>query len=214
VFLDVVIRYADKKEHSMTTLEAGEKTLKPDPMPNNKKPFKLSLQQKNWILSFHIGFAALWTGTVLSMFLIALRNKDTTNSDILFALNSAINLLDDVVVIPAAIGSVITATLLCWQTNYGFFKFYWVIAKWILTTGLMIFGTFWLFPWGNAAEDIASSEGLNAFKNSVYLFDARGVLIGTLIQVLFLFIIIAISTLKPWGRRATEKKSLSTADGK
>ncbi|MGB7442772.1 MAG: hypothetical protein WA919_17040 [Coleofasciculaceae cyanobacterium] len=95
----------------MTSLEASEKTLKPEATPKNNKPFKLSLQQKNWILSFHIGFAALWTGTVLSMFLIALRNKDTTNSDILFALNSAINLLDDVVVIPAAIGSVITATL-------------------------------------------------------------------------------------------------------
>lgn len=184
----------------MATLKAGEKTLKPDATTKNKKSFKLSLQQKNWVLSFHIGFAALWTGTVLSMFLIALRNKDTTNSDTLFALNSAINLLDDVVVIPAAIGSVITATLLCWQTNYGFFKFYWVITKWILTTGLIIFGTFWLFPWGNAAEDIAF-KGLNAFKNPIYLFDTKGVLIGSLIQIFFLFVIIAISTLKPWGRR-------------
>ncbi|MBD2100344.1 hypothetical protein H6F94_05570 [Leptolyngbya sp. FACHB-261] len=153
------------------------------------------------MLSFHIGFAALWTGAVLSMFLIALRNKDTTDSDVLFALNSAINLLDDFIVIPAAIGSVITATLLCWQTNYGFFKFYWVITKWILTTGLIVFGTFWLFPWGNAAERIASTEGLDAFKNPVYLFDAKGVLIGSLIQISFLFVIIGISALKPWGKR-------------
>lgn len=74
----------------MTTLAAeGKETTK----PKDGKPFKLSPQQKNWILSFHIGFAALWTGTVLSMFLIALRNKDTANSDILFALNSAINIM-------------------------------------------------------------------------------------------------------------------------
>ena len=122
------------------------------------------------------------------MFLIALRNKDIANSDILFALNSAIN-------------SVVTATLLCWGSNYGFFKFYWVITKWILTTGLIIFGTFWLFPWGNTAEEISFSEGLEAFKNPIYLFDARGVLIGSLIQISFLLIIIAISTFKPWGRR-------------
>lgn len=169
----------------------------------NKRPFKfkLNIKQKNWVLSFHIGFAALWTGTVLSMFLIAFRNKDTANSDILFALNSAINLLDDVVVIPAAIGSVVTATLLCWGSNYGFFKFYWVITKWILTTGLIIFGTFWLFPWGKAAESISLSQGLAALQNPIYSFDAQGVLIGSLIQVSFLFIIIAISTIKPWGRR-------------
>lgn len=179
----------------MTTVKVEQK---------NKKPFKLNVKQKNWVLSFHIGFATLWTGTVLSMFLIAFRNKDTANSDILFALNSAITLLDDVVVIPAAIGSVLTATLLCWGSNYGFFKFYWVIAKWILTTGLIIFGTFWLFPWGNAAEDIALSEGLGAFKNPIYLFDAKGVIIGSLIQVSFLFVIIVISTLKPWGRRTVK----------
>lgn len=70
---------------------------------------------------------------------------------------------------PAAIGSVVTTTILCWQTNYGFFKFYWVITKWILTIGLIIFGTFWLFPWGNTAEAIAQAEGLGAFKNSVYI---------------------------------------------
>ena len=174
---------------------------------SNRKLFKLSLQQKNWVLAFHIGFAALWTGTVLSMFLISLRNNSTANADILFALNSAINLLDDFIVIPAAIGSVVTASLLCWQTNYGFFKFYWVITKWILTTGLIVFGTFWLFPWGTTAEAIAQTEGLGAFNNSIYTFDAKGVLIGSVIQVAFLFVIIVISTLKPWGRRSARIQS-------
>lgn len=165
---------------------------------------KLSIQQKNWLLSAHIGFAGLWTGTVLSMFLLSLRNTNSNKADILYALNSAINLLDDYIVIPSAIGSVITATFLCWLTNYGFAKFYWVIAKWILTTGLIIFGTFWLFPWGNVAEEISSREGLGALRNPVYLFDAKGVLIGGLIQVLLLFFIITISVLKPWGRRAVK----------
>lgn len=191
-------------ELAMTTLKTGG-NLPEQVVGQNKKNFKLSLQQKNWVLSFHIGFAALWTGAVFSMFLIALRNNSTTNADILFALNSVINLLDDFIVIPSAIGSVITATILCWQTNYGFLKFYWVITKWIATTGLMFFGTFWLFPWGNAAEKIALSEGLQALKNPTYVFDAKGVLIGSVFQISFLFAIIAISTLKPWGRRVVKQ---------
>ena len=185
----------------MTTMETSETRSQSDATQQKQKRFKLSLQQKNWVLSFHIGFAALWTGAVLSMSLIAFRNNATANGDILFALNSIINLLDDFIVIPAAIGSVVTATILCWQTNYGFFKFYWVITKWILTTGLIIFGTFWLSPWGNTAEAIAQVEGLGAFNNFIYMFDAKGVLIGSLIQVAFLFVIIVISILKPWGRR-------------
>ena len=120
---------------------------------------KISIQQKNWLLTTHVGFAALWSGAVLSMFLLSLRNTKALNAEALYALNSAITLLDDFIVIPAAIGSVLTATLLCWTTNYGFTKFYWVISKWFLTTALVVFGTFWLFPWGNGAEEISAQEG-------------------------------------------------------
>lgn len=173
---------------------------------------KASIKQKNWLLSAHIGFAALWTGTVLSMCLLSFRNTKAVSADTLYALNSAINLLDDYIVIPSAIGSVVTATLLCWTTNYGFTKFYWVISKWFLTTGLVIFGTFWLFPWGNTAEYIAAQEGLHAFANPTYLFDAKGVLVGTLAQVLFLSVIISISVLKPWGRRASKVNSQTSTN--
>jgi hypothetical protein len=166
---------------------------------------KLSLKQKSWLISAHIAFAALWTGTVLSMFLLSLRSTASASGDALYALNSAINVLDDYVVIPAAIGSVVTATALCWGTNYGFTKFYWVITKWILTTGLVVFGTFWLFPWSNGAEQIVSVEGLQAMTNPTYSFEAKGVLIGTLVQAICLVIIIGISVLKPWGRRALGK---------
>jgi hypothetical protein len=110
-------------------------------------------------------------------------------------------------VIPSAIGSVVTATLLCWMTNYGFTKFYWVLAKWLLTTGLVVFGTFWLFPRGNGAARLSGEEGLQALDNPIYGFDAKGVLFGTIIQVLFLFVIIGISVLKPWGRRPAKAKN-------
>lgn len=193
---------------SATNINDRETQSKVKTKPKEGKSPRWGIQQKNWVLSFHIGFATLWTGTVLSMFLIAWRNKDSTNPDILFALNSVINLLDDFVVIPAAIGSVITATLLCWQTNYGFFKFYWVIVKWVLSTALIIFGTFWLFPWANAATEISLDSGLQSFQNPIYTFDAIGVLLGTLIQVFFLLVIVGISALKPWGRRAVGEKQV------
>ncbi|MBD2775766.1 hypothetical protein ICL16_27835 [Iningainema sp. BLCCT55] len=172
-----------------------------------EKAPKLSVKQKNWLLTFHVSFAALWTGTVLSMLLLAWRNQHSTNPDILYALNSAINLLDDFVVIPSAIGSLVTGTLLCWLTVWGFFKFYWVIAKWIATVFLIVFGTFWLFPWANTATAISQEQKLQALQNPLYMFDVRGVLIGTLVQVLCLLAIIGISFLKPWGRRLVKEQS-------
>jgi hypothetical protein len=167
---------------------------------------KLTLQQKHWLLSAHIIFAALWTGTVLSMFLISWSNKNSTNANILYARHSAVNLLDDYVVIPAAIGSVLTATFLCWLTNYGFTKFWWVISKWFLSISLIIFGTFWLYPWSNEAEAISQSQGLSAYSNLLYSWDAKGVLIGTIVQFVLLLVIIGISTIKPWGRRKVSEE--------
>jgi hypothetical protein len=170
---------------------------------------RLTLKQKNWLLSAHVAFAALWTGTVSSMSLLALRNQHSADAAVLQALNSAINLLDDYVVIPAAIGSLLTGTFLCWLTIWGFFKHYWVIVKWIATVVLIVFGTFWLFPWANTATAISKAQSLQALKNPLYTFDARGVLIGTVVQVSTLVVIIAISLLKPWGRRTMNKHGQS-----
>jgi hypothetical protein len=205
----VILICLHSKGYPMSTFEV--KSTKANTQQKEGKPSKLSIKQKNWLLSVHIGFAAIWTGTVLSMFLIALKNRSSINPDVLYAFNTLINFLDDFVVIPAAIGSVITATLLCWQTNYGFTKFYWVITKWFLTMGLVIFGTFWLYPWANVAADISKAEGLQAFQNGIYRFNTIGVLIGTLIQVLFLCIIIGISVLKPWGRRLIKENAQASS---
>ena len=169
---------------------------------------KLSLKQRHWLLTFHILFAALWTGTVCSMFLLSWVNKTADNPKILYAFHSAVNLLDDYIVIPAAIGSVLSATILCWLTNYGFTKFWWVISKWFLTISLILFGTFWLYPWSNQAESIVTKQGLSAFDDLVYTVDAKGVLIGSLVQAIILIIIICISIIKPWGRRIIKKQSL------
>ena len=174
---------------------------------------KLTLKQRHWLLSAHIIFAALWTGTVLSMLLLSWSNQNTTNPDILYALHSAVNLLDDYIVIPAATGSVLTATFLCWLTNYGFNKFWWIISKWFLTISLVIFGTFWLYPWSNAAEEIALAQGLSAFSDRIYLLDAKAVLIGTVAQIVFLLIIIGISVIKPWGRRKITVQSITNNQG-
>ena len=51
---------------------------------------KLTLKQKHWLLSAHIIFAALWTGTVLSMFLLSWKNRNSTNSEMLYTLHSAV----------------------------------------------------------------------------------------------------------------------------
>jgi hypothetical protein len=162
---------------------------------------KLNAKQKQWLISLHVIFAGMWFGTAFCMIVISLMNRNTPNGDELYAINSVMKLLDDVVIIPSAILSLLSGGFLCWLTIWGFFKHYWVIAKWIGTVTLIVAGTIWLGPWTNAMTAISADSRLQALQNPLYVFDQKAVLIGAIIQTFCFLIMIAISFVKPWGKR-------------
>ncbi len=172
---------------------------------------KLSVKPKNWLLSSHVAFGGIWFGTALCMIVIALSNRNTTNGDELYAINSILKRLDDFVIIPAATLSLLTGGLLSWLTIWGFVKHYWVIVKWIATVTLIVFGTFWLGPWTNAMTAISEVERSQALQNPLYMFDQQAVLIGAIVQTFCILAIIGISVLKPWGRRNVKSRSQGEA---
>ncbi|OZH51501.1 integral membrane protein [Hydrocoleum sp. CS-953] len=173
----------------------------PKEKKNQKPGIRLIGNQKSWLISAHVISGAVWFGTVLSMLIMVINNFNRTNGDELYAINSIVKLLDDWVVVPAANITLLTGALLCWLTIWGFFKFSWVITKWILTSILITSGTFWLGPWTNAMTAISDTERLQALSNPLFMFDAKAIVIGASIQLLSLIFIFIISFLKPWGRR-------------
>lgn len=104
-------------------------------------------------------------------------------------------------VIPAANLTLLTGFLICWLTIWGFFKFYWVITKLVMTVSLITFGTIWLGPWTNAVTAISDTERLQALNNPLFMFDTKALIIGSSIQIFSLIFIFIISFEKPWGRR-------------
>ncbi len=63
----------------------------------------------------------------------------------------------------------------------------------------------WLGSWTNSMTAISDSERVKALTNPLFIFDTRGVIVGGAIQVICLLAIIAISIIKPWGRRDLHK---------
>ena len=47
----------------------------------------LNAKQKQWLISLHVVFSAMWFGTALCMIAIALMNRNTPNGDELYAIN-------------------------------------------------------------------------------------------------------------------------------
>ncbi|MGF1600468.1 MAG: hypothetical protein ACFCU8_00380 [Thermosynechococcaceae cyanobacterium] len=168
---------------------------------------KLTAKQQQWLIATHVIIGSLWFGTALSMVLISVLNRNTTDGTALYTLNTALKYLDDFVVIPTASLSLLTGAILCALTVWGFLKHYWVIAKWIATVTLIVTGTIWLGPWVNAMTAISEAERSRAWENPLYVFDQKGALIGGAIQTVCILGIIVISFVKPWGRRLPASKS-------
>ncbi|MBW4490993.1 MAG: hypothetical protein KME12_24790 [Trichocoleus desertorum ATA4-8-CV12] len=177
------------------------KTSVPGNSRNELYGKKLTGLPRGLLVSAHLVAGTLWFATSLCMVFITSNNLKTQNGDALYAINSMVKLVDEFVLIPAAIASVITGTLLCKLTTWGFFKYHWVSVKWIATTSLIIFGTFWIGPWTNAMTAISDTERIKSFANPLFMFNLKGVIIGGAIQASCLLAIIVISIIKPWGRR-------------
>lgn len=162
---------------------------------------KLTVKQRQWLIAIHVIIGSIWFGTALCMVLISALNRNTTDGTVLYTLNTVLKYLDDYVVIPTASLSILSGAVLCELTIWGFFKHYWVIAKWIATVTLIVTGTIWLGPWVNAMTAISEVERIQAWENPLYLFDQKAALIGGAIQTVCIVGVIVISFVKPWGRR-------------
>lgn len=166
---------------------------------------KLGLKGKAWLKGFHILVSGIWVGAGICLLLLGFLKGHTPNGDELYAFNLAMKIIDDYIIIPSAMASLITGLLICWLTQWGFFKFNWIILKWVLTVAQILFGTFFLGPWTNGATAIANTERALALQNSTYLYFREMNSFYGSIQVALLIVMVFISVFKPWGKRGKIK---------
>lgn len=162
---------------------------------------KLKVKQRNWLLSLHIASGGVWFGTALCSVALALSFRSLNDREGLYGINIARNLLGEFVIIPSAILSILTGVLLCAFTNWGFFKHFWVMVKQLVTLLLIVIGSVWLGPWTKEMTTISAAMRSHSWQNSHYLSLQNAVILGGALQTLALLLIIAISTIKPWGKR-------------
>lgn len=170
---------------------------------------------KQWLKTSHLTLSIIWLGGALSMNLLRLAWNPTAPGD-LYAVDHAILLIDNWVIIPSSLGALLTGLLESWLTTWGFFKFRWVTAKWIVTVGVMLYGIFFISRWGKAIEAISRVEGLAALLNPTYLQYRLIYSISAVVLIVALTALSVISTLKPWMKqerlkRATAVTSIKSA---
>ncbi|MDH6310455.1 putative membrane protein [Dysgonomonas sp. PFB1-18] len=159
---------------------------------------KLSPQGVKILKMFHLFFAILWIGGGLAL-VILFFSVNPANGDELYMKSRIIQIIDDFLIIPGAMASLLIGIIYGIWTNWGFFKHKWLIVKWIMTILQILFGTFVLGPWVNENVEIASALRDAAMDDATLLHNVKMSQIWGTVQVAILVItFIVVSVQKPW----------------
>ncbi len=166
---------------------------------------KMSARGRLWLKSVHIIFSVVLLGGAVCI--ILLRAMNWSEGAHLHALDYAILLIEQGIIIPAATGALITGFLESWLTSWGFIRYRWVIVKWVVLIACVLIGTFWLGPWASQLVQLTETQGAGALTNADYL-QAR--LMHTILfsaQTLALAALPFISVIKPWMRQSAARRA-------
>ncbi len=96
----------------------------------------------------HLIFAVMWMGGVMVMNVLKLLiSPQHPEMHDFFAI--AEQAVDSIVIIPGAMGILLTGIVYGIWTNWGFFKQRWITVKWIITIWMTINGIFIIGAWDN-----------------------------------------------------------------
>jgi hypothetical protein len=161
---------------------------------------KFSVLGQRILKIIHLLLAGLWLGGALALCLMGALGPAQSGGELL-GYDVARKFVDDFIVIPGAVGCLLSGLVISLGTSWGFFKHRWVTIKWILTVSCVLFGTFYLGPRIDGQPLLSLELGLTAATTPVYLTNQTENLAGGWGQVAALIFMVAISVLKPWKKR-------------
>lgn len=149
----------------------------------------------------HLFFAILWIGGGIAL-LVILFGVNPTSGDELYMKSRIIQLVDDLLIVPGALGSLLIGIIYGVWTNWGFFKHRWVTVKWIVTVAQILFGSFILGPWVNQNVEIANDLRDAAMSSATLLHNtAMSQLWGSIQVIILILVFLIVSVIKPWKKK-------------
>lgn len=169
----------------------------------------LSKRARKLTLWVHVLSSSLWLGSAVAMVVLLLAKwhhlewaSVSESVPLVYGILLAVKLIDDYVIIGSCGVSALSGMLLSWKTPWGFFNYWWVAVKFVITLLLLLSGASLLGPWINASEELARA------RLSAPVDEQRLALLDSLVsglggsQVLILGFLMFASTYKPWGKIA------------
>lgn len=162
---------------------------------------KITNTQKKALLTVHLLFASIMLGVMVTFLVLSIAAATTSNPAVFEACYAVMLVLAGSSVRASTIGTVVTGVLLSVLTHWGLLKYYWIIAKELLTVAAIGIGFVGIYVWSLKAADLSGGVGLNALHNPEFLANRLYLVAGIVCQLVSLVALFALSVYKPWGKR-------------
>lgn len=155
----------------------------------------MSPRLRKLVLTAHVTFSVGWLGAVAAFLALALAGLTSGDASVVRAGYVAMDVIGWSIIVPLGIGSLVAGLVQSLATEWGLFRYYWVLVKFVLTIGaialLMLHMQLVRYLASMAASTTLSSPDLR---------DLRIQLIGDAgAALLVLLVATALSIFKPRG---------------
>ena len=155
---------------------------------------------------FHYSAVSCWFGSAVVLMIFNINNTAAVSEGMLLGINTALYLADLWVLIPGALGCLVTGFVFALFTPWGFFRHRWLTCKWLLTVVCILIGAFVLGAWEEEMFIISRTLGNAALADSSYLAAKTKHMLVCGAQVSALLLMIGISVYRPWSRKTNVKR--------
>ena len=151
---------------------------------------------RKFALTAHVTFSVGWLGAVVAYLVLAIAGQNSHDAQLVRAAYLAMDVIGWMVIVPCSLAALLTGLVQSLGTEWGLFRHYWIVVKFVLTTGAI---TILLLHMpavsrmsGTAAQTTLSSGDFGALWIQLVVHATGGLLV--------LLATTTLSVYKPWGR--------------
>jgi hypothetical protein len=158
------------------------------------------------VLTAHVTFSVGWLGAVAAFLALSIAGLTSQREQTVRGAYLAMDLVGSSVIVPMSLAAVVTGLVQALGTEWGLFRHYWVLVKFILSLG----ATFLLLVHQFKAVAGAASRVAAATAGTLPSAGPVGAkLVGdAALALLVLVVATALSVYKPWGRTRHGRRKL------
>jgi len=161
---------------------------------------KLRSRGQRWLKGFHSFFACMWVGAAICLSVKQFFVSPSDGGE-LYGITATMDFIDIFIIIPGAMGVLLTGLLYSIWTHWGWFKHNWITVKWVICAYGIVFGTYPLGPWMSGLARIAQARGLDALRDPAYLHNQKMLMLFGTFQASTLVFAVFLTALKPWKKK-------------